>query len=584
MTDAKRLPLLLAFPLTAALALGLAAPEPAAAQGADCYRGRSHATGERVWICRDARGEWVVTPESHRRVIEAPRPLPPSVRPGSGLAYRRDRLPDAAPEAPRPRALAPATPPAPAPAAGAEVRRENRRLQAALNLIGCPAGALDGEWGAASRRAARCFQRSIGARATGQLTTDQADWLIEIATRQGGDGRLAALAEAEAAARIPEDAAPSAGREAEDQNVENAKPDDARAPAANTPSAPQAAAQPGAPRANGPLARERTQVETPAPPSDSAEPRLITPAPRVALPRLPAPPEALAPSGPERDAPTAGSPDLAGSREPDRLATPRLGAPAHRVAPGWNAGEGAASPPLDTDDRRSASELVLPRILAEPPQRPGYEGADESDTLVAQERARADDPVGLPDLRIDVRRERAAAPDAAGICDNARDESCGAEALEEERDSTEAVAEIWAAERRRIAEATGGAAPSVADKGTEDIARLAPNTAQPDRARRAPAGESQEEIARLAQILGLQPAELSDACRKGMAVRQSEKAPWTGLFNRVCRAHAYAVGDEMLKLGYDARLAAAGDAEAKAAMAARRAAREARRDGEAAKD
>lgn len=438
-----RLPALVcaAAVFTACAALPGIAGSGARAQDRDCYRARSHVTGERVWVCRDARGQWEVAPERRRL------PQRGIARPSAPVIINR---PLAAPAPPPPRVSGRAAGAGDALTAAA-VRADNLSLQRALNAAGCDAGRADGVWGAQSRRAARCFQRSIGAPLTGELTDDQVSWLRDLTRDQ-----VAGL-----------DSAP--------------------------------------------------------------------------------------------------------------------------VGDGAVAEEGA-----DTEDRF---------------------GDDSDNVGDAGEEDALPDPVGLPDLRIDVSRERmrdgeaghGARDDAPGHAPAPGDDPAETVVLDDARDGAEAIADAWRSESDRLASVLSDD-PAAADAPRPDAPR--PDTPRPDappkpaatppapriaaaptplNAPSPPAGPAavehertrarQAEIARLAPMLGLEPTELRAACRQGMRERQDEITPMVLMFNRVCRAHAYAENDDMLKLGYDARLAAAGDREAQQAMAERRKAAEAAQSG-----
>ncbi len=435
-----------------AIGASLLASPAAAQQDRDCYRARSHRTGEPVLVCRGERGQWEVEPQSarntrsFRRSTERtrPAPSPPRILGSPLLAPRLTSGRVSAPDG------------------GADqVRSDNIELQKALAAIGCGAGAPDGVWGAQSRRGARCFQRTIGAPQSGLLADDQIAWLKQLANPSG---------------------------EALDSSA-------------------------------------RARIGAPPPDSSDVmiEPTELEPAFETA--------EEL-------------------SNEPLADAQATTDRPVHER--------------LDQSETASADELTAAAEAADPVS------PDEDQTRAVK------DPVGLPDLRIDVSQERAPAQ-LARPCfgdDSAAIAECETEEMNR-TDAPEDVAQAWRDQDNRLAAVLGEKPELKQDDRAEAVAPPPTPEAVTMRAR-------QSEIARLAPLLGLDPAELTGDCRQGMRERQAKTTPVTTMFNRVCRAHAYAINDEMLKLGYDARLAAAGDREAKNAMQIRRQEAERARESRAA--
>ncbi len=79
------------------------------------------------------------------------------------------------------------------PALTAEQREEQRRIQVALNAMGCDVGNPDGVFGGKTRNGIRCFQAKVEQPQTGTLTPTERQVLLErYASLQSGGGAVAA--------------------------------------------------------------------------------------------------------------------------------------------------------------------------------------------------------------------------------------------------------------------------------------------------------------------------------------------------------------------------------------------------------
>jgi len=66
------------------------------------------------------------------------------------------------------------------PSISAEQREEQRRIQVALNTLGCDSGAPDGVFGQQTRKAIICFQAKASTPQTGKLTVDEKSVLLSV--------------------------------------------------------------------------------------------------------------------------------------------------------------------------------------------------------------------------------------------------------------------------------------------------------------------------------------------------------------------------------------------------------------------
>jgi len=76
------------------------------------------------------------------------------------------------------------------PSMSAEQREEQRRIQVALNSLGCDSGTPDGVFGQRTRQAIVCFQAKVSAPQTGKLTIDEKSVLLSVYqdAQTGGSG------------------------------------------------------------------------------------------------------------------------------------------------------------------------------------------------------------------------------------------------------------------------------------------------------------------------------------------------------------------------------------------------------------